>query len=151
MIDQYEQTLSSVIGVQAVPDNQTHRYGIIDPIEQQGRRYQVRNFFEKPAPGTAPSNLAIMGRYILTPEIFLFLEKQETGAGGEIQLTDAIQKLNEIQSVFDYEFEGKRNDEGEKLGFIQTTIEFALQHDDLRTDLLKFIEEIVQQEKVKEN
>jgi UTP--glucose-1-phosphate uridylyltransferase len=147
LIDQYEQTLSSVIGVQKVPDNETHRYGIIDPLEQHGRRYQVRQFVEKPAPGTAPSNLAIMGRYILTPEIFLFLEKQEAGAGGEIQLTDAIQKLNEIQRVFAYEFEGKRYDVGEKLGFIKTTIEFALQHDELRDDLITFMEKIVAETK----
>src|SRR5690606_146445 len=88
LIDQYEQTFSSVIGVQRVPDEEPHRYGIIDPLEQHGRRYQVRQFVEKPAPGTAPSNLAIMGRYILTPEIFLFLEKQEAGAGGEIFVLD---------------------------------------------------------------
>ncbi|MED4924050.1 UTP--glucose-1-phosphate uridylyltransferase GalU [Anoxybacillus geothermalis] len=150
LIDQYEQTLSSVIGVQKVPDNETHRYGIIDPLEQHGRRYQVRQFVEKPAPGTAPSNLAIMGRYILTPEIFLFLEKQEAGAGGEIQLTDAIQKLNEIQRVFAYEFEGKRYDVGEKLGFIQTTIEFALQHDELREDLIQFMERVLNDLKVEE-
>jgi UTP--glucose-1-phosphate uridylyltransferase len=147
LIDQYEQTLSSVIGVQKVPDNETHRYGIIDPLEQHGRRYQVRQFVEKPAPGTAPSNLAIMGRYILTPEIFLFLEKQEAGAGGEIQLTDAIQKLNEIQRVFAYEFEGKRYDVGEKIGFIKTTIEFALQHEDLKDELLAFMENIVEETK----
>jgi UTP--glucose-1-phosphate uridylyltransferase len=150
LIDQYEQTLSSVIGVQKVPDNETHRYGIIDPLEQHGRRYQVRQFVEKPAPGTAPSNLAIMGRYILTPEIFLFLEKQEAGAGGEIQLTDAIQKLNEIQRVFAYEFEGKRYDVGEKIGFIKTTIEFALQHDELREDLIQFMEKILNDVKVEE-
>lgn len=130
-----------------MPDNETHRYGIIDPLEQHGRRYQVRQFVEKPAPGTAPSNLAIMGRYILTPEIFLFLDKQETGAGGEIQLTDAIQKLNEIQRVFAYEFEGKRYDVGEKLGFIQTTIEFAVQNEELRDDLLAFMENIIAQTK----
>ncbi|NUK29897.1 UTP--glucose-1-phosphate uridylyltransferase GalU [Parageobacillus sp. VR-IP] len=147
LIDQYEQTFSSVIGVKQVPDEETHRYGIIDPLEQHGRRYQVRQFVEKPAPGTAPSNLAIMGRYILTPEIFLFLEKQEVGAGGEIQLTDAIQKLNEIQRVFAYEFEGKRYDVGEKIGFIKTTIEFALQNEELRDDLLAFMEKIVAETK----
>ncbi|PDM38918.1 MULTISPECIES: UTP--glucose-1-phosphate uridylyltransferase GalU [unclassified Geobacillus] len=147
LIDQYEQTLSSVIGVKRVPDNETHRYGIIDPLEQHGRRYQVRQFVEKPAPGTAPSNLAIMGRYILTPEIFLFLEKQEAGAGGEIQLTDAIQKLNEIQRVFAYEFEGKRYDVGEKIGFIKTTIEFALQYEELREDLIQFMEQVLKREK----
>ena len=147
LINQYEQTLSSVIGVQKVPDNETHRYGIIDPLEQHGRRYQVRQFVEKPAPGTAPSNLAIMGRYILTPKIFLFLEKQEAGAGGEIQLTDAIQKRNEIQRVFAYEFEGKRYDVGEKIGFIKTTIEFALQNEELRDDLIQFIEQVLKREK----
>ncbi len=84
LMDQYEGTQSSVIGVQTVPENETHRYGIIDPIEKNERRYQVRQFVEKPAEGTAPSNLAIMGRYVLTPEIFMFLENQQTGAGGSI-------------------------------------------------------------------
>jgi UTP--glucose-1-phosphate uridylyltransferase len=143
LINQYEETLSSVIGVQTVADNETHRYGIIDPLTQEGRRYQVDNFVEKPAPGTEPSNLAIMGRYILTPEIFMFLDKQEKGAGGEIQLTDAIQQLNQIQRVFAYNFEGKRYDVGEKIGFIKTTIEFALQHDDLHKDVLEYLKELV--------
>ncbi|KOO50419.1 UTP--glucose-1-phosphate uridylyltransferase GalU [Priestia koreensis] len=146
LMNEYEATLSSVIGVQTVADNQTHRYGIVDPTSKDGRRYQVQSFVEKPAPGTAPSNLAIMGRYIFTPEIFMFLEQQEIGAGGEIQLTDAIQKLNHIQRVFAYDFEGKRYDVGEKLGFIQTTIEFALQHKDLRDELLNFMKEIAKEE-----
>jgi len=149
LINQYEQTLSSVIGVQTVPNNQTHRYGIVDPSQSNGRRYEVNNFVEKPDPGTAPSNLAIMGRYVFTPEIFRFLEEQEIGAGGEIQLTDAIQKLNAIQRVFAYDFEGKRYDVGEKLGFIQTSIEFALQHDDLKDPLLKFLAEVLEKESVK--
>jgi UTP--glucose-1-phosphate uridylyltransferase len=148
LIDEYEQTHSSVIGVQTVPDGETHRYGIIDPMLQQGRRYQVNNFVEKPKPGTAPSNLAIMGRYVLTPEIFTFLESQETGAGGEIQLTDAIQQLNSIQRVFAFDFEGKRYDVGEKIGFVKTTIEFALQHEDLRSDVLDFITEVLKKESV---
>ncbi|WNF22668.1 UTP--glucose-1-phosphate uridylyltransferase GalU [Mesobacillus jeotgali] len=143
LINQYEETLSSVIGVQTVPDDETHRYGIIDPLSQEGRRYQVNNFVEKPAQGTAPSNLAIMGRYILTPEIFMFLDKQEKGAGGEIQLTDAIQQLNQIQRVFAYDFEGKRYDVGEKIGFIKTTIEFALQHEDLQHDVMEYLKELV--------
>lgn len=143
LINEYDQTLSSVIGVQTVPENETHRYGIVDPFEQVGRRYQVNNFVEKPAKGTAPSNLAIMGRYILTPEIFMFLDQQEKGAGGEIQLTDAIQKLNEIQRVFAYDFEGKRFDVGEKLGFVKTTVEFALQNEEIRDELLVYLEEMV--------
>jgi UTP--glucose-1-phosphate uridylyltransferase len=147
LLNQFETTGTSVIGVQTVPDAETHRYGIIEPRAQEGRRYQVENFVEKPMPGTAPSNLAIIGRYILTPEIFMFLDQMEMGAGGEIQLTDAIQKLNQIQRVFAYEFEGKRYDVGEKIGFVKTTIEFALQDQELRTELLGFLEEIVGEEK----
>ena len=139
LMNLYDQTLSSVIGVKQVPESETHRYGVIDPLGSDGRSYQVRNFVEKPKQGTAPSNLAIIGRYIFTPEIFMFLDKQEVGAGGEIQLTDAIQKLNEIQRVFAYEFEGERYDVGEKLGMIQTNIEFALQHEELREGLLQFM------------
>ncbi|WP_445487895.1 UTP--glucose-1-phosphate uridylyltransferase GalU [Niallia sp. 03133] len=140
LINEYEQTLSSVIGVQVVPDSETHRYGIVDPIEDYGnRRYQVKQFVEKPAQGTAPSNLAIIGRYIFTPEIFKFLEEQEIGAGGEIQLTDAIEKLNKIQRVFAYEFEGNRYDVGEQFGFIQTTIELALKRDDIRSSLKPYL------------
>ena len=148
LINQYEQIGSSIIGVQKVPHNETHRYGVIDPSTIEGRRYQVSNFVEKPKQGTAPSNLAIMGRYVLTPEIFEFLENQETGAGGEIQLTDAIQKLNEMQRVYAYDFEGNRFDVGEKLGFVKTTIEFALQHEELRSDVLKIMEELLKKEMI---
>ncbi|MDR4949517.1 UTP--glucose-1-phosphate uridylyltransferase GalU [Neobacillus cucumis] len=149
LIEQYEATFSSIIGVQHVPENETHRYGIVDPLEQEGRRYQVKNFVEKPAPGTAPSNLAIMGRYILTPEIFMFLDAHEAGAGGEIQLTDAIQKLNQIQRVFAYDFEGKRFDVGEKIGFVKTTIEFALQQEGLKAELIEFLKELIQENESK--
>ncbi|MHA6261276.1 UTP--glucose-1-phosphate uridylyltransferase GalU [Sporosarcina sp. CAU 1771] len=148
LIDQYEETHASVIGVQTVPDDETDRYGIIEPSGQVGRRYAVENFVEKPALGTAPSNLAIMGRYVLTPEIFRILDKQETGAGGEIQLTDAIQQLNQIQRVFAYDFEGKRYDVGEKLGFITTTIEFALQNEEVKEQLMAFMELKVKESKV---
>lgn len=149
LINQYEDTFSSVIGVQTVADSETHRYGIIDPSTQEGRRYQVSNFVEKPKPGTAPSNLAIMGRYILTPEIFMFLDRQEKGAGGEIQLTDAIQKLNQIQRVFAYNFEGKRHDVGEKIGFVKTTIEMALKDLELRDELVTYLVEIMDDIRVK--
>ncbi len=137
LMNQYEETERSVIGVQTVPDDATHRYGIIDPTSQNGRLYGVSQFVEKPKSGTAPSNLAIMGRYVLTPEIFALLEQQETGAGGEIQLTDAIQALNELQQVYAYDFEGSRYDVGEKLGFVLTQIEFAMQNDELRDELMK--------------
>jgi len=149
LINEYEKTSSSVIGVQTVADDQTHRYGIIDPLEKDGNLHKVNRFVEKPQKGTAPSNLAIMGRYVLTPEIFDLLENQETGAGGEIQLTDAIQHLNELQSVYAYDFQGTRYDVGEKFGFIQTTIEFALKHEDLKEQLLGLMKELVENEKVR--
>jgi len=139
LINQYSETGSSVIGVQTVPTEETHRYGIIDPIAKDHRRYEVSNFVEKPKQGTAPSNLAIMGRYVLTPEIFEFLSIQETGAGGEIQLTDAIQKLNESQKVYAYDFEGKRYDVGEKIGFVKTTIDMALENEEIREELLDYL------------
>ncbi|MFG6119298.1 UTP--glucose-1-phosphate uridylyltransferase GalU [Thalassobacillus sp. B23F22_16] len=148
LINQYEHTGSSVIGVQQVGNDQTHRYGIIDPSSQESRRYQVNQFVEKPEPGTAPSNLAIMGRYILNPEIFHFLDQQKIGAGGEIQLTDAIQELNELQNVFAYDFEGDRYDVGEKLGFIRTTIEFALKDEELGLQVKEMLQELLH-EKIK--
>ncbi|WP_027954853.1 UTP--glucose-1-phosphate uridylyltransferase GalU [Halobacillus kuroshimensis] len=149
LINEYENTLSSVIGVQTVMDEETHRYGIIDPQEQEGRRYQVNTFVEKPKQGTSPSNLAIMGRYVLNPEIFMFLDKQEKGAGGEVQLTDAIQKLNEIQRVFAYDFEGQRYDVGEKLGFVKTTLELAISRDELKDDVLTFMKDLLENSVVK--
>lgn len=145
LINEYEKIYSSVIGVQEVPDSETHRYGVIDPLFNEDRLYQVKRFVEKPAQGTAPSNKAIIGRYVLTPEIFEFLEKQELGAGGEIQLTDAIEKLNSIQRVFAYDLEGDRFDVGEKLGYVETTLAFALKDPEIRdqiTELMKtYLEE----------
>ncbi|MBN3553998.1 UTP--glucose-1-phosphate uridylyltransferase GalU [Fictibacillus nanhaiensis] len=148
LIERYEETTASIIGVQQVPEDQTHRYGIIDPISSFNNLYGVKNFVEKPVKGTAPSNLAIMGRYILTPEIFTYLEEQETGAGGEIQLTDAIQKLNKYQRVFAYDFEGQRYDVGEKLGFITTTLEFALKDQEISKQLVPELERLLEQMKV---
>lgn len=139
LMDVYEQTEKSVIGVQEVRPEETHRYGIIDPVSQNGRLYDVKKFVEKPASGTAPSNLAIMGRYVLTPDIFDYLANQEEGAGGEIQLTDAIERLNADSQVFAYDFEGNRYDVGEKLGFVKTTIEYALKDAEMRDELKAFI------------
>lgn len=143
LIDQYDKKQSSIIGVQQVPNHETHRYGIIEPSGVDGRCYEVSNFVEKPKPGTAPSNLAIVGRYILEPEIFDFLGKQSAGSGGEIQLTDAIQKLNEVQNVYAYDFEGKRYDVGEMLGFLRTTIEFALDSPEFGQDVENIINEMM--------
>ena len=142
LMEQYENTKKSVIGVQTVNEKETHRYGIVDPIDANGRLFSVNKFVEKPKPGTAPSNLAIMGRYILTPEIFNYLENQEIGAGGEIQLTDAIEHLNTDDCVYAYDFEGDRYDVGEKLGFVKTTIQFALNNDEMADDIKAFLKSI---------
>ncbi|MCC0941003.1 UTP--glucose-1-phosphate uridylyltransferase GalU [Staphylococcus aureus] len=139
LIDVYEETGHSVIGVQEVPEADTHRYGIIDPLTKNGRQHEVKKFVEKPAQGTAPSNLAIMGRYVLTPEIFDYLKTQKEGAGNEIQLTDAIERMNNDNQVYAYDFEGERYDVGEKLGFVKTTIEYALKDDSMREELTRFI------------
>ncbi|HDD4764837.1 TPA: UTP--glucose-1-phosphate uridylyltransferase GalU [Staphylococcus aureus] len=142
LIDVYEETGHSVIGVQEVPEADTHRYGIIDPLTKNGRQYEVKKFVEKPAQGTAPSNLAIMGRYVLTPGIFDYLKTQKEGAGNEIQLTDAIERMNNDNQVYAYDFEGERYDVGEKLGFVKTTIEYALKDDSMREELTRFIKEL---------
>ncbi|HDF3793493.1 TPA: UTP--glucose-1-phosphate uridylyltransferase GalU [Staphylococcus aureus] len=142
LIDVYEETGHSVIGVQEVPEADTHRYGIIDPLTKNGRQYEVKKFVEKPAQGMAPSNLAIMGRYVLTPEIFDYLKTQKEGAGNEIQLTDAIERMNNDNQVYAYDFEGERYDVGEKLGFVKTTIEYALKDDSMREELTRFIKEL---------
>ncbi|GAA0436601.1 UTP--glucose-1-phosphate uridylyltransferase GalU [Lentibacillus halophilus] len=139
MMTQYDQAGSSIIGVKNVPDDETHRYGIIDPTKEIGQLHQVNRLVEKPQQGTAPSNMAIIGRYILTPDIFDCLEKQTIGADGEIQLTDAIQEIAETQPVYAYEMDGYRYDVGEQLGFIQTTIEMALMREDLREPLLNYL------------
>ena len=142
LMNVYEETGHSVIGVQEVPENVTHRYGIIDPLEIQGRRYEVKQFVEKPEQGTAPSNLAIMGRYVLTPEIFDYLKTQKKGAGNEIQLTDAIERMNSEHQVFAYDFIGNRYDVGEKLGFVKTTIEYALKDESMKDELKRFLKEL---------
>jgi UTP--glucose-1-phosphate uridylyltransferase len=146
MMEQYENHDSSIIGVQHVLENEVSRYGIVDGFEIENRLYSINHLVEKPKVQEAPSNLAIMGRYILTPRIFEILNNQAPGAGGEIQLTDAISELNRYESVYTYEFEGKRYDVGEKMGFIQTTIEYALLRDDLRYGLLEYLSELLKKE-----
>ncbi|UXR76121.1 MULTISPECIES: UTP--glucose-1-phosphate uridylyltransferase GalU [unclassified Staphylococcus] len=142
LMEQYETTGKSVIGVQTVLDSETHRYGIIAPQAQEGRLYDVAKFVEKPAQGTAPSSLAIMGRYVLSPKIFDYLATQTEGSGGEIQLTDAIERLNKDDKVYAYDFEGTRYDVGEKVGFVKTTIEYALKNEETREQIKKYIQSL---------
>ena len=139
LMEQFDKTQSSIIGVMEVPEEETYRYGIMDPSTKDGRLYKANKFVEKPRAGTAPSNLAIIGRYVFTPEIFGFLDNMKVGANGEIQLTDAIEELNAVQNVYGYAFEGKRYDVGEKRGFVETTLDFALARPELRDDLLDFM------------
>lgn len=136
LIEVYDKYRVSVLGVQPVPDSAVSRYGIVGGLSLEEQITRVTRLVEKPKLEDAPSNLAIMGRYVLTPRIFEILDSQKPGAGGEIQLTDAIATLNLVEAVYAYEFSGTRYDVGEKLGFIQTMLEFALIRPDLKDDLL---------------
>ncbi len=148
LIEQYDRCEASVIGVQKVAPEKVSRYGIVGVEDLSGRLYRVNTLVEKPATNEAPSNMAIMGRYILTPKIFEILDEQKLGAGGEIQLTDAIAQLNQSEVVYAYNFEGIRYDVGEKMGFIKTTLELALQREDLRGQLLSYLGELLKQQAV---
>jgi UTP--glucose-1-phosphate uridylyltransferase len=150
LMEQYERYNASILGVQTVAGSEVSRYGIVDGMDLGNRLYRVNSLVEKPKQDEAPSNLAILGRYILSPKIFEILGKQEPGAGGEIQLTDAIAALNHYEAVYSYDFEGIRYDVGEKMGFIQTSIEFALQREELRTQLLDYLSSILDKELIKE-
>ncbi|MDD3015141.1 UTP--glucose-1-phosphate uridylyltransferase GalU [Lactococcus chungangensis] len=140
LINDYEKTHASTIAVMKVPHQDVDKYGVIAPEgEVEKGLYNVANFVEKPAVADAPSDLAIIGRYLLTPEIFNILENQTPGAGNEIQLTDAIETLNKTQRVFAREFTGRRYDVGDKFGFVETTIEYGLGHPQIKKDLHDYI------------
>ena len=133
MIEIYERYQSSIVAIMEVPREEVSRYGIIagKPLDADGRVYEVSGLVEKPKTERAPSNLAIIGRYILTPGIFEALSSTEQGSGGEIQLTDGLQRLHAKERVLAYKFRGKRYDAGEKLGFLKATVEFALRNEEL--------------------
>lgn len=135
LIRAYEKTNSSVVGVQRVPFYDLNKYGIIDPVDKMNTSLvEIKGMVEKPQEN-APSNYAVLGRYILTPKIFELLETQEPGVGGEIQLTDAIRRLTEFEKVYACEFSGTRYDVGTKRGFLEATVAFALKRDDLKEDM----------------
>ena len=143
LMNDYESTHASTIAVMEVPHDETSKYGIINPeAEVSEGLYSVNSFVEKPKPEEAPSDLAIIGRYLLTPEIFDVLENQKPGAGNEIQLTDAIDTLNKTQRVFAREFKGKRYDVGDKFGFMKTSIEYGLCHPEVKDNLKEYIIEM---------
>jgi UTP--glucose-1-phosphate uridylyltransferase len=139
MMGKYEEVQSSILGVNEVPNEDVHKYGIVDYSEAENNLFSVKKLVEKPSIQNAPSNQAIVGRYILTPGIFDELEKVQPDSKGEIQLTDAIDSLLMKESIYSYIFEGKRYDVGDKFGFLQATFDFALKRDDLREPLLAYL------------
>jgi UTP--glucose-1-phosphate uridylyltransferase len=139
LIKAFEQQQAPIIGVQQVEDKDLSKYGIIDPFYSRDSLRSVKGLVEKPHPEDAPSNLAIMGRYILTPDIFHFLETIQIGAGGEYQLTDALNQYNLQFPLYAKIFEGKRYDIGNPLGFIKATVEFAMRRPELKNDLLDYL------------
>lgn len=145
LIDRYDKTHASTLAVMRVPHAKTKDYGVIEPISELDHGlYDVKSFVEKPAPKDAPSELAIIGRYLLTPEIFDLLETQKPGKDHEIQLTDAIDCLNATQRVFAHEFTGERFDVGNKFGYLKTAIQFGLENPEIKDDLTKYLKEVGQ-------
>lgn len=132
----------SVLGVEEVPPADTNKYGIVDTEGSQSKVARIRSIVEKPKPEVAPSNLAVVGRYLLTPKIFDHLARIGRGAGGEIQLTDGIARLMKEQAIYAYRFEGKRYDCGSKLGYLQATVEYALNHSSLGTPFRNYLHEL---------
>lgn len=143
LIESYQQTGASTLAVMRVPHEDTAKYGVINPSKEvTPGLYNVTNFVEKPAPKDAPSDLAIIGRYVFTPEIFDVLAKTKPGKGNEIQLTDAIDTLNQTQRVFAREYKGDRYDVGNKFGWVKTNIEYGLQHPQVKDELREYIKEL---------
>ncbi len=140
LIKAYETKESSIMGVQEVKKEDVNKYGIVSLDNCEGNLEKMNDFVEKPNANDAPSNKAVLGRYILTPTIFEYLETQKEGAGNEIQLTDAVKRMMEKEDVYAFAFEGKRYDIGDKLGFLKATVDFALQREGLKEDFRKFLE-----------
>ncbi|MCI9527165.1 MAG: UTP--glucose-1-phosphate uridylyltransferase GalU [Lachnospiraceae bacterium] len=139
MLDVFKEYQTSILGVQTVAHEVVNKYGIIAGKQVDERVYKVNDMVEKPSVEEAPSNVAVLGRYIITPEIFRFLETQDVGKGGEIQLTDALKRLAKEQAMYAYDFKGHRYDVGSKVGFIQANIEFALRRGELREEMEEYL------------
>ncbi|WP_373598211.1 UTP--glucose-1-phosphate uridylyltransferase GalU [Paraclostridium bifermentans] len=147
LIGAYDEYRTSILGVQEVAKEDTDKYGILDVKHIEDRVYKVKDMVEKPKVEEAPSNIAILGRYIITPTIFDILANQAPGKGGEIQLTDALRTLVEHEAIYAYNFEGKRYDVGDKLGFLKATVDFALKRDELKDEFMEFLKAKVQDNK----
>jgi UTP--glucose-1-phosphate uridylyltransferase len=146
MIEAHDEYKTSILGVQEVADEDVNKYGIVDGKHIEDRIYKVKGLVEKPSVEDAPSNIAILGRYIINPAIFEILEHTKPGKGGEIQLTDALKELAQREAMYAYVFEGRRYDVGDKLGFIEATIDFALNREDLREGVLEYLVKVVNRE-----
>lgn len=146
MIEAYDEYKTSILGVQEVPLEDVNKYGIVDGKHIEGRMYRVKGLVEKPTAQDTPSNIAILGRYIINPEIFGILEHTQPGKDGEIQLTDALKILAQQEAMYAYNFEGRRYDVGDKQGYLEATIEFALRRPNLRADFLKYLIKITEKE-----
>ncbi len=144
LIDVYNKYEASVLGVQQVKEENVNKYGIIEGDLVEDRTYAVKGMIEKPSIDEAPTNVAILGRYVLTPEIFDVLENTKKGKGGEIQLTDGILKLGETQKIYGYDFVGRRYDAGNKLGFMEASVEYALRHDEIKDDFKAYLKVLVE-------
>ncbi len=142
LINQHQKEQASVIAIEDIPKEKTIQYGIVDVSGPKENLYKINSIVEKPQPKDAPSTLGVIGRYVFNPEIFDCLEKIKPGKGGEIQLTDAIQMLLSQQSIFAYEFEGKRYDCGDKLGFMKANIEFSKRHPEIGKEFIEFLKSI---------
>ncbi|MGH1454860.1 MAG: UTP--glucose-1-phosphate uridylyltransferase GalU [Paracoccaceae bacterium] len=144
MVEAFEETQGNIVAAMEVPEDKASAYGILDVKDDMGSMVSVKGMVEKPAKGEAPSNLAVIGRYILTPKVLQNLNKMKSGAGGEIQLTDAIAaEINEGRDVFGFRFNGTRFDCGSKAGFLQATVSFALSRPDLKDELSRYLHEVV--------
>ena len=139
LMDCYAEYKTSILGVQTVETKNVNKYGIIDGIHIEDRVYKVKDLVEKPSIESAPSNIAILGRYIITPQIFDILENTKPGKGGEIQLTDALKTLISSEAMYAYNFEGRRYDVGDKLGFLEATVEYAMKREELRGPFTEYL------------
>ena len=146
LMEAYEEYEATILGVQEVPEDDVNKYGIVDGKQIDKRIYTVKDLVEKPSINEAPSNIAILGRYIINPQIFEILEHTRPGKGGEIQLTDGLKELAQRESMYAYIFEGRRYDVGNKQGFLEATVEFALKREDLRKDFLDYLVKIIEKE-----
>lgn len=139
LMDCYDEYKTTILGVQEVPHSEVSKYGIVNGMFIEDRVYKVKDLVEKPKTEEAPSNIAILGRYIITPQIFDILDKTAPGKGGEIQLTDALKSLMQVEAMYSYTFEGRRYDVGDKLGFLEATVEYALKREGLREPFMRYL------------